>query len=251
MKALYAFRDALSFLTILPVSSKKEREESPALRMSRALAWFPLVGALVGLIGGAVVYLTVSWLPVSVASLLGLFSMVILTGGLHLDGLADTVDGFGARGGREETLKVMRDSRIGTFGALGLFLVLGLKWALIQAIPTHQLIQTLAVTGSLGRWGLVLSGRFFPYAPGKEGLGRLVTDQPSSQSAFLATLLTLGLVLAGTSNWASLLLMGLAGGAVWVLNSIFKIRLGGITGDTLGALNEAVEVIALLFLARS
>ncbi len=247
MEALSAFLDALSFLTILPFSSKSLGVK-PALRMSRALTWFPLVGAMIGVLGGTVAYLAVSWWPPSVAAILSVAAMGMVTGGLHLDGFSDTVDGLGSGKGREEILRIMQDSRIGAFGAMGLFLLLGLKWALIQAIPTHQWIRALSVSGCLSRWGLVISGQFFPYTRGREGLGRLVTDSKSPISVMLATVIALGILLAATGHWGGLLCIGLAGLVVWGLNVLFLLRLGGITGDTLGAVSEIVEVSVLLFL---
>ena len=247
MKVLSAFLDALSFLTIIPVPSFKG-DGSPAQRMGRAVTWFPLVGGFIGWAGGIVVFLAASWWTLPVAALLGVGAMALLTGGLHLDGFADTVDGFGARGGREEILRVMRDSRIGTFGAIGLFLLLGLKWALIQSIPSDQWIPALVVSCALGRWAMAISSYTTPYVPGREGLGRLVTDQKSTGSMVRATILAVAILLAGTGHWSGLLVMGVAGLVGWALNSLFLIRLGGITGDTLGAVNEVVELSVLLFL---
>ncbi|MBI3615900.1 MAG: adenosylcobinamide-GDP ribazoletransferase [Candidatus Omnitrophica bacterium] len=250
MRFLSVLGDALSFLTILPFPCPIV-SGNPTLRMSRALAWFPLVGALVGWAGGSVTFLTVSWFPDSAASLLGLAAMVVLTGGLHLDGLADTVDGLGAQGGREETLKVMRDSRIGAFGALGLFLVLALKWAIIQAIPTHQIVRVLGVSCSLSRWAMVLCAQSFPYASGGSGLGRLVTDRRNRSAVGLASLLSIGLSIAWVGPFFGFLSLVTALVLMWAFGRWMTARLGGITGDTLGALNELVEVAVLLILARA
>lgn len=244
MKTLRALMDALSFLTILPVPSGKRVGKLP----EAAIAWFPAVGGLIGWIGGSVLWLAASVWPLSVAVLLSVGAMALLTGGLHLDGFADTVDGFGARGGREAILAVMRDSRIGTFGVIGLFLLLGLKWAAIQSLPSDQWIPALVVSCALSRWALVISGCAFSYVPGREGLGRLVTDQKATGAVVWATILAVAILLAGTRHWSGLLGLAAAGLVVWALNSLFVIRLGGITGDTLGAVSELVELAVLLFL---
>ncbi|MBI3332621.1 MAG: adenosylcobinamide-GDP ribazoletransferase [Candidatus Omnitrophica bacterium] len=252
MNGFLSFRDAVSFLTILPGACPLV-DPQPEVRMGRAMAWFPLVGALVGGAGGGVVFLTAGLFPASasasVSAILGLAAMVILTGGLHLDGFSDTVDGFGATaGGKEKALEVMHDSRIGAFGAIGLFLLLGLKWSLIQAVPSHRWIGSLAAACALSRWGMVLSAQSFPYVRGKQGLGRLVTDRRSPESVTMATAMTLGIVLAAAGLGKGLLLVALGAAAVWLFNSLCMKRLGGITGDTLGAVNEVVEALALLCL---
>ena len=240
-------KDAISFLTVIPLPCPLVSKEA-AGRMKQALAWFPFIGGLVGGLGGGIIFLASSWVPASIAALLGFLGMAVLTGGLHLDGFSDTVDGFSVPGGKEEILRVMGDSRIGAIGAIGLFILLGLKWALIQEIPTDQSIAALVAACCLGRWAMVISAQSFPYVPGKVGLGRLVTDSNANGSVFFASMIGLGLVLAAVSNpGKAFLLIGLAGGALFFMNRFFVGRLGGITGDTLGAVNETIEVLVLLF----
>ena len=246
---MVSLREAVSFLTILPLGDLAARFD-PEIGMSRALAWFPLVGAAIGGLAGAAAFSLVSWLSDGAATLIALLTLAILTGGLHLDGFADTVDGLGARVGREQTLEVMRDSRIGTFGAAGLFFLLGLKWALLQLIPTDRWIPALATVCAAGRWSLVISAQFFHYIPGRQGIGRLATDRRAPESVVAATAIGLVLSLVGMGRLEGLMLLPVAGGVAWILNAWFVRRLGGITGDTLGAVNEAVEVAALLFLVR-
>ena len=244
-----SFRDAVSFLTVIPLPCPLAGRDA-AQRMGRALTWFPLVGGFVGALGGGIVSWASSCLPLSVSALLGLLGMAVITGGLHLDGFTDAVDGLSVPESREEKLRVMGDSRIGAIGAVGLFIILGLKWALIQEIPADRLVPVLAAACCLGRWAMVVSAHFFPYVPGKSGLGRLVTDSDSTQSLLFASLLSLGLVLACVSHPVkALLLMGVSFGFTFLVDRFFMASLGGITGDTLGAVNEMVEVCLLLFLA--
>ena len=241
-------RDALAFLTVLPFL-RPPVDTHPAQRMSRALVWFPVVGALVGASAGAVVFWASSRWEYSVAALLGVVVLSAMTGGLHLDGFSDTVDGLAARrSGPTQTLQVMRDSRIGALGCAALFLLLGFKWVLIEAVATHSLVRVLATACSFGRFSLVLSAQSFPYVPGDRGLGRAATDQRSPAAVILALLITAGVGVAGVGPWNTLLCLGLTAGLVWILNRLFLIRLGGITGDTLGAVNEVVEVSILLAL---
>jgi adenosylcobinamide-GDP ribazoletransferase len=183
-----------------------------------------------------------------VAAILGVIVLVGLTGGLHLDGFTDTVDGLAAWKGPEETLRIMRDSRIGVLGAAALFLILGLKWACLYTLPRDRLLTGLVSCCALSRWGMVLSGRIFRYGPGKTGLGRLVTEVQVPTAFWGATLLTIGVALACLGPLRGTSSLGLAAGMMWGLNRLFVGRLGGITGDTLGAVNEILEVSLLLFL---
>ena len=246
-KILEPIKDAVSFLTIIPLPCPLVSTD-PLRRMGRALAWFPVVGALIGWMTGQIIFIASSHLPMVVAVLLGLLLMTVLTGAIHIDGFADTMDGLGARGGREGILQAMQDSRLGAFGGIGLFFLLGLKWVLLQAVPTHQLVVALASTCALGRLALVVSSRLFPYVPGKNGLGRLVTDGDSNGEMAIAFVLCALLLLVGLAHFIDLfILLLLMGAVVWLLNRWVVTRLGGITGDTLGAVNEVVEVAALFF----
>ena len=243
-----ALRDAISFLTIVPFPCPLVNSD-PSVRMCRALLWFPVVGAFIGAVGTGMIFLASKWWPSSIAAFLGLAGMVILTGGLHLDGFADSMDGLAAWKNREATLQVMRDSRIGALGAAGLFLLLGLKWALIESIPIRHLAGTLILVCASSRWAMVLSAQLFPYVPGKTGLGRLVTDRRSHPVVWMTSLLAIGIVFLGRGPLLGLLAIAFTGVVIWMLNRLFVRRLGGITGDTLGAVNEVVEVGLLLLLA--
>ncbi len=212
------------------------------------MAWFPLGGALVGAVGAGVVLLSVKEWPSSVAAMLGLMAMAVLTGGLHLDGFSDTVDGLAAWKNPESTLQIMKDSRIGALGAVALFFLLGLKWLSIRSIPTNDLWRVLLLVGALSRWAMVLSAQWFPYVPGKAGIGRLATEVRSMKTVGVASLFTLGLGLWAVGPAMGIFTMAVTGIILGLLNQLFLWRLGGITGDTLGAVNEAVEVILLLCL---
>jgi len=225
------------------------RETSPAQRMGQALAWFPLVGAFVGAVGGAVVFFGSAVWPVSVAAVLGLGTMVWLTGGLHLDGFADAVDGLAVPRSAAEAHRVMVDPRLGALGTVGLVLLLLFKWVLLQSIVSSLLVGALVTACVMGRWAMVLSAQLFQYVPGETGLGRLVTDHKAPWPVAIASLM---MVVGVISLWGlvpSLLLIGLTVAVVGGLNRFFLVRLQGITGDTLGAVNEVVEVVLLLTFA--
>ena len=214
----------------------------------KGLAWFPVAGALIGAAGGVIGWLAWRGFGQAIGAWVLLAAMALLTGGLHLDGFADTLDGLGAWKDREKTLEVMRDSRIGAAGAAGLVFLLGIQWSAIRQMAPEFWVAALAGIGALSRFGMVLSAQFFRYVPGRNGVGRLVTDQRSPGSVTLALGLAAGIALAcfGFKNGITLLAGGIA--VSWLLNRFFLRWLGGVTGDTMGAVNEVATTALLLVL---
>jgi len=245
-----AVRDAFSFLTILPLPCPLQSDRA-AERMGRAMAWFPLAGAVVGVLAGGVAWLVWRQWSQAVGAWAGIGALAVLTGGLHLDGFADTLDGFGAWKGKEETLEVMRDSRIGTMGAVGLILLLGLKWSLLREVSPEFWVRTLVTVCCLSRFSMVLSAHLFPYVPGKSGLGRLVTDrkEPAAVVVALATGFAVAAFTFGPKQAVVLTATTIA--VAWLADLCICRKLGGITGDTLGAVNEITELALLLVLGMS
>jgi len=241
-------RDALSFLTILPLPCPLQSERA-AGRMGRALAWFPLAGALIGALAGGVAWFVWREWSQAVGAWAGLAALAILTGALHLDGFADTLDGFGAWKGKEKTLEIMRDSRIGTVGAVGLILLLGLQWSLLREFDPGSWVRVLTVVCALSRFSMVLSAHLFPYVPGREGLGRVATDErdPVSLGIALVSVFALSCWLFGLRQ--GVILVAAATAVSWLASFWVVRRLGGITGDTLGAVNELTALVLLLALS--
>jgi adenosylcobinamide-GDP ribazoletransferase len=194
--------------------------------------WFPVVGALLGLLGAAV-----NQLPVSgrVRALLVLAVWALVTGGLHEDGLADTFDAFG--GGRtwEDILRILKDSRIGTYGALALVFSVLLRWEALAGATW----ATLVAAQALPRVGIVVLA--WLAGPATEGLG-------GAWAASLRWWHALGAVVigVGVSGWRAAPLCAVI---VVLATWYFRRRLGGITGDCLGAVNQIQEVGVLLWLA--
>ena len=245
--AVTALQNAISFLTVLPFPCPMVGTRS-ADQMARSMAWFPLVGALIGAVGAGTLWLISLRWSGAVAALLGLAAMTVLTGGLHLDGFSDTLDGLAAWKGREETLRIMRDSRIGVMGAAGIFFLLGLKWLLLQDLLSRGILSILVAVCTLSRLSMVLSAQAFPYVPGKTGLGRLATDTRSPRSVWMALLLGIVIACFSLGPLEGLLCLAASVAVTWGFNLLCLSRLGGITGDTLGAVNEMVEVSLLLLL---
>ncbi len=244
------FFTALAFLTRVPVRNAVSTPEA----IGRAAAVFPVIGALAGLLSVALLALLPRGLPPEVTAILIVLGGILLTGALHLDGLADTADGFGGGWTREDVLRIMRDHQIGTFGAVALIVALFLEVAAIASLIERNAsgraltgALTAALTGApvAGRWSLVLLARWLPYARSGDGLGRTVTDYVGNREVTVATLLAVAITLmaAGPRGFvwlaASLVATGLFG---WMC----RRRIGGITGDTLGASAVLCETLTLV-----
>ncbi|HYV16299.1 MAG TPA: adenosylcobinamide-GDP ribazoletransferase [Conexibacter sp.] len=231
---------AVSFLTIVPV-----RVRGQVAGLGAAAAWFPLVGALVGGAAGAVRYLAEPVLGPSVAAILAVATLVVLTGALHQDGLADCADGLGVRGDRERRLAVMRDSATGAFGVLAL-----LGWSLLLTsalaeLTREEALRALVTAALAGRWAALLHARATPPAR-RDGLGARFDVAPIALLAASATALAGALLLDGQLHGLAALAAAAlvaAGTSVWA-----RAGLGGRTGDTLGATVALAEVAVCLTL---
>ena len=239
-----ALRLAVAFLTILPV---RVGAQPPSLGV--AGAWFPAVGALIGALAGAVAYLAAPRLGPSAAAVLATGVLIVVSGGLHEDGLADCADGLGVRGDRERRLAVMRDSTIGTFGALALLLWLMLLIAALAGLDREDALRTLVVAGALGRWAALVHAVLVVPAR-RDGLGAGFTVGRVALSLATFTAVVMTLALAGIGR-------GVAAIAVTALVALLISRwsrnaLGGRTGDTLGATVAIAEVaVAVTLLSLS
>jgi adenosylcobinamide-GDP ribazoletransferase len=266
---------ALQFLTRIPVPGWVGFQ--PAW-LQACLPYFPVVGALVGLGGALVLAATAAWWPQSVAVVLSMAFTVWLTGGFHEDGLADTCDALGGTVSRERALEIMKDSRIGSYGSLALILMLGLKAAVLIALATPLLTELNSAETSHVRQvllGWTMMGLIWCHAASRlvpVWLIRLMPyggDMAHAKAKPLAMQVTTAGVIAATVNtslialglwcWLSLegwptgtllaalgyALAAMAFGAA-VCARWFMRRLGGFTGDTLGASQQITEVMGLL-----
>jgi len=226
---------ALSLLTIVPVRTR-------AQPLSNAAIWFPVVGALVGLAAGGVrIGAEDLFDSAPVAATLAALTLVVLTGALHQDGLADCADAIGVRGGRERRLEVMRDSTIGAFGALALVFWALLVITTLAATARDDALATLVVACAGGRWAALIHARLAPPARA-DGLGALFAV--SGPAALIATLA----MAAVTVVTAAPLAPAAALGAALATSAWARHALGGRTGDTLGATVALAELAALLTL---
>jgi adenosylcobinamide-GDP ribazoletransferase len=233
-------RVALAFLTILPVGQTETQQPG------RSFAYFPLVGLLIGLLLAAVAAGLGPSLGADAAAFGVLVAWVVITGGLHLDGLGDACDGLLASVEPARRLEIMKDPRTGSWAVIGLVLVLLGKWVLLQDLPAVSLIA-IPVTG---RWVMVLVAYAFPYAR-SGGLGGYFRQGLGRWQALIASLTTI-IVLAGLAAiiqallLLALLLMPLIMGLVGMWAS--RRLGGGLTGDVYGALCELTELMSLFLL---
>ncbi len=233
---------ALTFLTKLPWPW---RGPADSAALARSLFWFPWVGALLGVgFWGAWAGLQ-KILPAPAAAALLLTFTVWITGGLHLDGLADTADGLGGGRTPADALRIMKDSRVGAFGVISLSLALILKFSLFLSLAAQPGKATaLLLYPVLSRWGMVLLAYLSPYARAEGGLGQAMTLGVSPR-VLAGTSLSAGALAFLILGVPGLVLFGAAAALVWLESLYFQRRLGGITGDVLGATNEVLEILVL------
>lgn len=236
------FLIAVQFLTRLPMPRDLKTSEE---ELGRSAMFFPLVGMLVGC-GGALLHVALlHWLPPSACVLLVLVYASFITNAFHEDGLADAVDGLGGGWTRERALEIMRDSRIGTFGALALiFLVLG-KYNFLSTLDPSAVWRWLIVAHTAARWTTLPLCLWLPYARA-EGQGKLVARRVSIGGMAVATLTLLASLALLLHLRAAAFVFAIALAVVAASGWYFRRRLGGITGDCLGATNQVTEVILYL-----
>ncbi|VAW60350.1 Cobalamin synthase [hydrothermal vent metagenome] len=241
---MHSFLIALQFLTRLPLNINVDWQ---AENVARSLLWYPVVGALIG----AMLFLLASVMPdnhtLLVAALV-LSGWVLVSGGLHLDGLADSADAWlGSHGDRQRALDIMKDPQAGPAAVIALVLVLLLKFGAIVSLLEHNAVWLLIVPPLLARCVPLILFMSTDYVR-DQGLGRDMAEYfPHSavQGVLLLAAIAL-LFLTGILN--GLLLMAVALLVIWWLRALMIKHIGGMTGDTLGASIEIIEVVVLSML---
>jgi adenosylcobinamide-GDP ribazoletransferase len=240
-----AARDALAFLTRVPVAVPGALTP---VRLGRAAALFPAVGLLVGGVLGGVRIAADTVLPAGPSTLLAIAAAMALTGALHEDGLADTADGLGAHVARERKLEILRDSRVGTYGALALVLSTLLAWSLLSALDGVDCLRAALVAHVLARAAFLPQALALPAAR-SDGAGRLLHPGPIASAIAALTALATALI-AGDPGPGGLAL-GVAALVTAAMIAVVRRSLGGSTGDTFGATGKLVELAALAALAAA
>ena len=242
------FRLALSFITTLPVGSFSAEVSEETL--GRTQAWFPLVGLLLGLILLLSTCFFQLFLSSAICAALLLLLHFFITGGFHLDGLADMADGLmSGKPEREKIFAIMKDSYLGSMGATALTLLLLLKYSALTIIISKAPL-TLVIFPVLGRYAIVQLTFSSTYARAEGGLGAIFTNHCGQREWFLAALISLvsGLLFAGFAGLLSCLAIALY---VVIIRYAAQRRLGGVTGDILGYACESGEALVLLILAAA
>jgi len=235
------FLAALQFLTIIPLPWR--RQVSPE-DLARSTGYFPVVGLIIGLLLAGLNWLLGWFLPTAVVNVLLIVFLAVISGALHLDGLADTCDGIASGKTPEERWQVMRDSRVGSFGIVGVCCLLLVKYVSLNNVPQSLVMTSLVLMPVISRWAMVYAIFVYPYAK-PSGLGKVFKQGVNWLKFVMATLIALA-VAAALARLAGLaIILG-----IWVIVVIMatylKRKFSGLTGDTYGAINEVAEVGVLL-----
>ena len=234
---------ATAFLTRVPVPLV-----AGAADVGLAARWFPLIGGLLGAAAALIAWTMTEVLdvPAALTATLAVGLGAWATGAIHLDGLADTVDGFGAGRDRDEVLRIMRHPPIGTYGAAALIFVIGVKVTAITALLDRgAALPFLVAAPAISRWTIPALAAWLPYARTEGGLGQAVTHQRDTIGLAAATAVT-ALIAIGALRVDALIVWAVAAlTAAWIARTARR-RIGGVTGDVFGAGVELTETSVLL-----
>ena len=244
----YRFCLAVAFFSRLPIPASIPFS---AERLNRASAFFSLVGTLIGVLVAMATLVFALWLPADIAVLLGMLFSLRLTGAFHEDGLADMADGLGGGLDAERKLIIMKDSRLGTYGAVTLFGGLLLKWALLSHIVLQGLPLLMLALIVMHSWSRAVAGSLIadtPYVRDTQSKSKPLAERQARKDTVLLLLSGLFIVLLGCS-WpmAGLLILG-SMVIRWSLRRYLLAQLGGFTGDCLGACQQLIELFGYLLL---
>ncbi len=211
----------------------------------RGVVFLPLVGAVIGIILAGINYFIEPYISPLVASIVIVIAEIILTGGLHLDGLADSFDGLYSARKKERMLEIMKDSHIGTYGVIALIMTLMLKVAIIYTIPASIKFNLLLVMPIVSRFGVVFLGYRFKYAR-EDGLGNWLIGNVAIYHVIVSAIVTGIIVWALFDNvYLSIFFVGIAVVFAQIYGYRVKKQIDGITGDILGSYIELMEVLQL------
>jgi len=228
-----SFLSAIQFLSIIPVGRHAQRLNADIL------IHFPLVGLLIGMLVAGWDYCLGFFCPDLLRSLLDVLLFAIITGALHLDGVADTADGLFSHRSIDQKLTIMRDSRTGAMGLIAIFFVLSLKWSSILSIPSELRPWILILAPSLARYSVLLGMKFLPYGRPEGGIASVFYCRSISQKCLMTILLPL--IISVFMGWYCIWLwISFCGWVIWIL-LLYHWHVKCITGDMMGAMIELVE----------
>ncbi len=238
-------RLALGFLTILPVAPAN----TVCLQtVTASFRWFPLVGFVIGAALCLEDFAVGLFLTRALRSAIVLMSLAIVTGAVHLDGLADTVDALGAGRNRGRALEILRDSRVGSFGALALVFVTVLKILALAELRGMPRYAALWLAPGLARWAMVAVAWRREYLRA-QGAGSVLLDPENSKNGLMVASFTAAVAVSLVAGTRALLACVVAIAVAIALRAFYRRWLGGVTGDLIGAAGEIVEVCVLVAMA--
>ncbi len=243
---LAELRLATSFLTIIPVIDRRRASDDT---VAASFAWFPIVGFVLGAALSAEDWILAHVFAQVIRSVLIIVSLTVVTGAVHLDGLADTADALGAGRDRERALDILRDSRVGTFGASAIFFDLTLKILALSTLAGHRRYAALLLAPMLARWAMVLVASGMPYLRSSGSGSALLGNKSLGLRAVLVAIFTLVAMLMLGALRTIALAGAVAIAIVFATRLFYRRWLGGVTGDLIGACGELVEIAVLVTMA--
>lgn len=235
-----SFWVGLQFLTRIRVT-KQECWTDEAFGAS--VKYFPLYGAFIGAFLAAGYYICNELFPPMVTAVCILMLEVYITGGLHLDGFMDTMDGIFSGRSPERMLEIMKDSRVGAHSVIAMGLLNLIKFSMYYEFPSEILIPALIIMPILGRWAMVMGITQFPYAR-PEGIGKSFHQFAGGKSMPLATMFAA--IAAAGLGWMGAVVFVVVGAFSYLFCRMVSRRLGGLTGDVYGAVTEISQVVTMV-----
>lgn len=235
----------IQFFTRIPVSSKLEnKSKEKNTDLANAAIAFPIVGFLIGVLTATTWLVATYFLPALPAAGIAIGFGLLLTGALHEDGLSDCADGLGGNVTKKRALEIMRDSRIGAYGSAALIMTIGLRWTSLASLDLWSGFIGLIIAHMIGRAAIVIPLTFSNYAR-SSGLANTVSAGVSKNN-FLLIMATTALMALALGQWQGLVAFSFAMLAAMLTMLWLNKRIGGYTGDGLGAIEQVAEITTLL-----
>ncbi len=251
MIILNNFLISLQFLTIIPPFPPFNKGGRWGITpideksFGKSVIFFPLIGAFIGVLLVIISRLTSAFLPVSVSDAIVLAVLILVTGGLHVDGFADTIDAFAGGKNKDDVLRIMKDSRIGTFGVTGLIMLLLTKYISIQNLPVDTKYLILIAMPIFGRWSVLPMGSIFKYARIEGGTGKAFAESIGLKEFIIGTLTALAIIVS-LLKFKGFLMFIVIFIVTLIIGRYSEKKINGITGDVFGAAIELNELIVLI-----
>ena len=246
LEAVKSFLAAFRFLTIVPYLWNAENDGK---YFRKAIYYFPIVGLVIGFSLAFLLGVLTLFTPQIIVVAITLPLLGIVSGFLHLDGLADSFDGLFSSQSKERSLEIMRDSNVGAMGVCGLLFVMLIKFAALTAIPQKYFLTTVLIIPVAGRCSTVVAMALQKYARAEGGLGQLFYSDSCKKAAMFSLLLLMVTGCVFLSVKYTLILTVAMVAMVTCFGWFCKKKIGGATGDTLGATCELTEMLTALVFA--